>query len=400
MAVLRRTQLAAVALLVVLTMVTGLVAVVVHGPDTDGGDDTASSDGRATTLAPTPATADALDTEVAAIERFVADARDLEFIDDVDVELLADDEFAARVRDTAVEDVDELAETEDVLRALALLPDDIDLASTLTSFLGDSIVGFYDPETNELVVRGAEITPYVRATLAHELTHALDDQHFELDRPALDEADDESAIAFSALAEGNAVRIQEQFEASLSDEEREQVDDEEARLAGGVDLSDVPRVLPELIGFPYVVGPALVGALVAEGGERRVDAAFADPPTTSEQTVDPAAWLAGEEEPVGVTPPPADGEVFDQGVLGFLGIVVLLEDAVGQGDAATAARGWGGDWYVAWHDGSRTCVRNTLVMDTRGDLDELVSALDEWVVAQDDATLTRDADRVTFTACG
>jgi hypothetical protein len=303
------------------------------------------------------------------------------------------------VSKNANRDIAELKETQNVLRAVGLLDDHDDLVAVLAPLIGDTVVGFYDPKTGELVVRGAALTPYVRITLAHELTHALDDQHFTLNRPALEDADDERAAAFSALVEGNALRVDHAYRDSLSDDERDDADAEEQRLAAGVDYSNIPRVLPALLSFPYAVGPALIEALLAAGGEARVNEAFKEPPVTTEQVMDPDAWLAGGASPVEVPPPKADGDVFDQGVLGMWGIVLVLEEEIGQEAAAEAAQGWGGDWYVAWNDGDETCVRNTFVMDTTEDLRELTSALDEWADAQDSAKVTGGDDDVTFTSC-
>jgi hypothetical protein len=347
-----------------------------------------------------PPTEDELAGVVQELSAFVAAARGRQFKKVVPVKLLDDAAFSRRVQDDAVDDVAEIKDTEDLLEAIGLLDHDVDLAALLSSFLGGAVVGFYDPETDELVVRGASITPYVRTTLVHELTHALDDQWFELDRPALDDADDESGLGFSSLVEGNALRVEDEFRKTLSKTERQQASAEEARLSAGLDLSSVPRVIPELIGFPYQFGPGMLDALAAEGGEDRVDEAFQHPPMTSEQVLDPQRWLAGKAEPVTVAPPKADGEVFDQGVLGLWGVVLLLEDELGTQDAFTAAQGWGGDWYVAWREGERTCVRTTLVMDDAKELRELESALDEWTAAQDDADVQRGDGQVTFRSCG
>lgn len=355
---------------------------------------------RPTTTEPVgPPTERELEDVVAEISAFVAEARQLEFDHAVKVDLLDDDAFSQRVRDDASADIEELDKIEGVLRALGLLAPDDDLADALASLLGDSVVGFYDPETDELVARGASITPYVRLTLAHELTHALDDQQFELDRPTLDEADDESGTGFSALVEGNALRIEDAYRETLTDDERRQADDEEARLGAGLDISSVPRVLTEIIAFPYAFGPALLDALVQDGGEERVNQAFTDPPITSEQVVDPQGWLSGRQDPIRVEPPVADGEIVDQGEIGFWGIVLLLEDELGQAEAVPLAEGWGGDWYVAWKRGDDTCVRGTIVMDSASDLGELVAGLEQWADAQPDAQIDATGDRVTYEAC-
>jgi hypothetical protein len=398
----RNPLVAVIAVLVVLALVGGGVLVAFdRTDDTDG--DTELAPPMSVTRPPAtvdhPPSVSDIDAVVAELSAFVADARGHEFREPVEATLLPDDAFAARIREDAVEDIAELEDDEDVLRAFGLLDADVDLADVLLQFLGGGVVGFYDPETGELVLRGAELTPYVRLTLVHELTHALDDQLFELDRPALDDADDESGFAFSALTEGNALRVEEQYRETLSEDERDEATAEEARLSAGLDLTGIPRVIPELIGFPYAFGPDLVGELLEAGGEARVDAAFAAPPVTSEQVLDPEGWLDGEDEPVTVPAPEADGEVFDEGVLGLWGLVLILEDELGQADAVQVAQGWGGDWYVAWRDGDRTCVRATFVMDSERDLVELADGLEDWTAEHDGASSDRDGDRVTLDSC-
>jgi hypothetical protein len=115
--------------------------------------------------------------------------------------------------------------------------------------------------------------------------------------------------------------------------------------------------------------------------------------------VDPVEWLATGLPAVNVPPPKADGDIFDQGAFGFWGVYILLEEALGQREAGEAALGWGGDWYVAWKQGAKACVRATFAMDTPTDLHELASGLDEWADDRADAVVTRTGDRVTFTSC-
>ena len=396
----RRPATVVVAVLVVFALVGGGIIVVFDRTD----DTPRRRDARTELLPPAsigrPATPGELESAVAELSAFVADARGLPFLRPVDATLLDDEAFSARVRDQAVEDLDALRDTEDVLRALGLLDAADDLAEVLTAFLGAGVVGFYDPETGELVVRGASLTPYVRTVLVHELTHALDDQHFGLERPELDDADDETGLAFAALVEGNAVRVEELYRDTLSDEDRRAAIEEESAIGLGIDLGSIPRVVPQLIGFPYLFGPGMVAALHEAGGERRIDAAFADPPVTSEQVLDPARWLAGEAEPVVVPPPGADGAVIDEGTLGLWGLYVLLADELGDAAAVEAARGWGGDWYVAWRRDQETCVRASVVMDTAADLRDLIDGLEQWAAAHARAEVRPGEGVVTFAACG
>src|SRR5690606_29911138 len=120
-----------------------------------------------------------LATTVEEISAFVEEARGLEFREPVDVELAAGEEFEQRLLEDFDEDVEELEATGTLLTAFGLIDPSVDVVEAMRSLLGGGVVGFYDPETEELVVRGDDVTPYVRTTIAHELVHALDDQHFE-----------------------------------------------------------------------------------------------------------------------------------------------------------------------------------------------------------------------------
>ena len=339
-------------------------------------------------------------TVVPALQRFVEKERGLRFKKDVNVTLLDDASFRSRIGKDTEQDIDEVDETSRVLRALGLLDDEVDLEDARNDVLGQAVAGFYDPDTEELVVRGARATALVRRVLVHELTHALQDQHFELDRPDLDDRDDEAGLAFSALVEGDAVRVEDAFEKQMSDADREAAEkEEEAQTEGLLDDDGIPPVLIQFLGFPYAFGPSFVQALLDDGGQARLDAAFAKPPTTSEQILDPRLFIDGEQGDE-VKPPPAEGEVFDQGVLGQYGIFVILSDVLQPRVAARASQGWGGDWYVAWRDGENTCVRATIVMDSGTDRTELRTALNRWAEDHGDVEIETPGDRTTLTACG
>lgn len=376
--------------------------------DTGGSGATATTTAGAGPASTTSSTApgrpnsDDLESVVADLSAFVEEQRGLEFDDPVDVELAEDDEFEQRLLDDfEAEDEADIRDTERIFRALGFLEGDDDLVDQLKGVLSAGVVGFYDPETNELVVRGGSPTPYARATIVHELTHALDDQHFELFRPELDEADDETSFAFSTLVEGNAATVEEAYKDTFSDDEQQQYDDEEATIGGSTDFSEFPQILLALIGAPYEFGPPLIDAIVGHGGETAVDQAFENPPVSSEQVLDPSVYLSGDE-PLDVAEPPADGESFDQGTFGqYLLLLLLTDGGVDQPQAARAAVGWGGDQYVAWRDGDEACLRVSFEGDTDTDTAEIADALDEWAAGRDGAEVTTNADdQPTLTSCG
>ncbi len=341
--------------------------------------------------------ADPLQALVAELQPFVAEHRGLKFTHALKVTLLPEAQFRARVLALAKEDDAELVRTGNELRALGLIKPGVDLVKARDELLGAAIVGFYDPETDELVVRGARLTPYLRTTLVHEITHALEDQNFDIDRPEYEKAEDEASIGFSALAEGDALRVEEAYRSSMSRRDREDAAAEERKAASRIDPKDIPLILSQLLVFPYTEGPLLVSALLKAGGQARLDAAFRKPPTTTEQVMHPDKFLAGEA-PKPVADPAADAATIDKGVMGELLLKLVLATVLPAATAARTAAGWGGDRYVAWTQGEQTCIRVAYVMDTAADLQELRSGLTQWASRQKAASVSPNVP-VTLTTC-
>jgi hypothetical protein len=360
-----------------------------------------------TPAAPTTSAASggsALEAFIPTAEAFVEQHRGLKFENPVKVTLLDDTAFKQKLLSDEQTDQAQVEKATKVLRALGLIQGNVDVAKAMQALLGGAVAGFYDPKTKELFVRGAQPTPYVRQVLVHELTHALQDQHFSIDRPDLDKADDERGDAFSALVEGDAVRIETEYKNSLSLDEQQQATNEENSQASGIS-PDIPPVLIEQLVFPYQAGPPFTEALVRAGGQATLDAAFSKPPTTSEQVMHPDKYLRGEGA-ANVAEPATDGgaKVIDRGVIGEFGLLVLLNPAVTNGTLSQtamrqAAAGWGGDKYVAWDAGGRTCVRDSFVMDTSADNSELLSALRRWASARSGVTISGTGP-ILLTSCG
>jgi hypothetical protein len=390
---------------VALLMATALSVVIVRTDD-DGGGPLAAPGGSGapsdpsvgsehdTGGTPTDAEIEDLVTELSA---FVEAERGLEFEQPVQLEIESDEAFHERLFDDFDEDAEATAAYEPLYQAAGLLEPGADLLETLRTALEGAVIGFYDPETEELVVRGTAITPAVRVTVAHELTHALDDQHFDLDREQYDEAQDEVSFGFSGLVEGSAVAVEEAYLATFTPEETDAYFEEQMSYG----IPDVPFVLLELIGAPYQYGPGLVTALRADGGREALDAAFDEPPRTSEQVIHPEAYLDGEAR-ARVDHPVADGEVAWEGVLGELFVQLVLGEKVAPDEAAAAAEGWGGDWATSWREDATSCFRAVFVGDTPADSDELYAAWSTWA---DAVEMTASAEQpaaggpVTVTSC-
>jgi hypothetical protein len=309
------------------------------------------------------------------------------FLRPLPVKVLSDADFSARLAELSSLPKGATAERlEGIWRALGLIGDGVDLPTELAKFTRAEVTTVYDAKNAQLLVRSVEPTPYVGSMLVRELTRALDDQRFDIYRPALDNVEEEARDGLKALVDGDAGRVQGLYVASLSESERAQVDSERQRIGRQIP-ADINRVVVLRFLYPIVSGPALVAALLEAGGRGRLDAAFAAPPTTSEQVLEPARYLAGEG-PKPVTEPVPGGTLQSRGTLGQMGLLTMLSQAMDQDTAAKAAQGWGGDRYVSWRDGTRTCVRATIVTDSPQDDTELADALSMWAAARPGAEVS------------
>ena len=338
--------------------------------------------------------------DIEELKAFVESVRGLRFLEPVDVAVLDDEAFRRSLAGGGEPTEESDAEVAiGVLRALGLLEGAGDLGPA-GELDASTVAGFYDTETRQLVVRGTRLTPFVRQVLVHELTHALDDQHFDLEP---DVVDDEAALAFEALVEGNAVVVESRYLASLTQDEREAARAEEDATFGGAGAGagEVPAILAELGVFPYRDGPPLVVALLEAGGRARLDAAFRVPPTTTAEVLHPERFIDGPRR-AAVGPVRADGRVVDEGVLGELVLRLVLAETLSEDGAARAAAGWAGDRYVAWTSGRRTCIRATVALDSPAEATELATGLRQWATEHAGATVDPLAARssmVTVTRC-
>lgn len=306
---------------------------------------------------------------------FVQRERERPFKEFPVIELLDDAAFDAALLSDFVEYQDELIEDERVLKALGLMPSDTDLVEAFRSLLEAGVLGFYDPEIKRLVVRGGEFDLFGQAILVHELVHAFDDQWFDLNRP--DYENDDQEYAFSAVVEGNASRVEEAWRNQLSQADRAALQAQEFGALSPEDLNRL-RLLPEVIlqlqASPYVDGLRYVERMEEVGGEQAIDDSLTVAPRSSEEILQRGNLFEEELAIVDVQTPPAEGPTLSEGRLGELMLRLWLDEG--------AAAGWGGDRYVVWEDGARTCMTVDLAADTATDLLEMETAAAQWQTAQ------------------
>ena len=244
--------------------------------------------------------------------------------------------------------------SQETLIALGLLPPGSSLRDITLDLQGSNVAGYYSPDKDELFVvsRSGALGPAEEVTYAHEFTHQLQDQHFDLDKLAVDAVNEsDRALAQIALVEGDAVSVQNQWTiANLTPEEMGQLLqaslDPEALAA----LQRAPAYLRETSLFPYLSGNPFVESLIATGGYGVVNAAFAKPPVSTEQILHPEKYVAGEAPRVVKIPTlfdpglPAGWKALGEDTLGeFILRLWLIQGGVAATQATTAAAGWGGD---------------------------------------------------------
>jgi hypothetical protein len=214
-------------------------------------------------------------------------------------------------------------------------------------------------------------------TLAHELTHALEDQQFELQEPT---SSDDVALARTSLIEGTATWLMSQYLLRYFSSEEAL-----GSLLGSAlqDTGDLPPFLESQVVFPYVGGETFVDELHRRAGGRwaLVDTAYKlRMPASTEQIIHPEAYLdADAPMPVRLRVGPVLGGAWERATAGTWGEFQTRElIAQAGGNSFEAAAGWGGDRYELWQDGDE----NVLVMrwrwDTPRDEREFVPALREW----------------------
>jgi hypothetical protein len=292
---------------------------------------------------------------------------------------------------------------EEVLKLLGLIEPDVDLRSISSSVFGEGVAGYYDPRSKRLrIVSGATPDALGEMILAHELTHALEDQRFGL---ALEEGEtDDAALARLALVEGSAMLVMQQYLLRHIGTEQALNGLLGSALQTGPEL---PPFLEQQLIFPYLSGLEFVSALQREGGGTWKLVDLADRvrvPESTEQVLHPEKWVA-VESPLPVRLDVELGADWKRTARGTWGEWQTRELLESNGDAAAA--GWGGDRYELWQRGACAAApcrdADVLVMKWRWDTPEDAREFEAAVRASSfasGAAVESSGDTVTVVLAG
>ncbi len=329
------------------------------------------------------------------IERDVEDLRGLKPQHPVEKVIITPEELARKVEEEFLADYspEEAAQDAVELWLFGLADKDIDLFEIHKTMLSEGIAGFYDDEEGKMyVVASSGFPAHARMTYAHEYVHALQDQVWDLDEglkfnDETCEQDTEYCAGVQGLIEGDATFTEYLwFWEKATEREREAIRRYYERLdMPGWDAS--PEFLQEDILFPYTTGEEFVIALFQRGGWDAVNAAYENPPVSTEQILHPDRYP--DDRPVRLNLPDVAGllgegwePITEQNALGEFWIYLTLAKSetlawrLPDKEAQRAAAGWGGDVYATYHhpETGAGALLQIFVWDTTDDAQEFTDA--------------------------
>ncbi|HSE38681.1 MAG TPA: hypothetical protein VLG74_15375 [Blastocatellia bacterium] len=291
---------------------------------------------------------------------------------------------------------EEFEASQKTLVKLGLVNKSFRLRDYVVQLLREQVAGFYEPKTKEFYLAAWLPVPDQKRVIAHELVHALQDQHFNLRRfEDWPKGDSDAELAAHALVEGEAtlIMIEYDFEqqgmkldmnkiGALTDNMIDQDAGSDAKAYPV--LANAPKVLKENLQFPYLYGAGFVGAVLKNRSWQTLDTTYASLPASTEQIMHPERFLT-RDNPVKIEMPDLAGSLgpnwkkADADVNGEFGYLVALAEFIPRRTARTAASGWGGDRYALYENkasGGLVLAQYT-TWDTENDAREFFDAYSE-----------------------
>jgi hypothetical protein len=300
----------------------------------------------------------------------------------------------------------ELASMERAYKAFGMLPASMDLRSFMLDLLTEQVAGYYDPSTKTLYVVEGGDENVTNVTIAHELVHALQDQHFNLDSLQRAREDNDRLTTGQAVVEGQATL--EQIGSMIGS------DNSITAMPGGWDrvrqlireqqgsmpiFSSAPTILQETLIFPYLTGAEFMRKFKLEA---KGQSPFTRMPVSTEQLLHTERYFETPDDPTTVTlPAPNSGTVAYQNNLGeFETRILLYEYLKDQSSAVRGAAGWDGDRYALIQTPRGDAIAWVTVWDTSIDAAEFFDLLDASMIKRHGGRITPGAGSGTTRTYG
>src|SRR6185295_13607076 len=276
----------------------------------------------------------------------------------------------------------EMHAAEVLLRAFGLAPRDFAYRTFLIKLLTEQVAGYYDPKAQQFYLADWIELEAQKPVMAHELTHALQDQHFNLRRfEKWPKGDSDAELAAHALIEGDATLAMTLYVSSDPTRALNFLKSFMAAETSSQELEKAPRALRETLLFPYQEGLTWTRALYQNGGWSAVSRAFKTLPQSSEQILHPPKYFI-HEAPVKVSLPDLRLSLgrgwrrIDADVNGEWSFYLILDEFLKSASTSKqAAAGWAGDRYATYENttGQSTYV-SVSAWDTEKDAREFFDA--------------------------
>lgn len=287
---------------------------------------------------------------------------------------------------------EELAAGEKTLKKLGLVPADFQLRPFMLSLLVEQVAGYYDPRTREFYLADWIDLDGQKPVMAHELTHALQDQHFNLRRfEKWPDHDSDAELAAHALIEGDAMLLMTQYVIRTPARQLAMIRSFLTGESGSTEQFDkAPRVLRESLLFPYSQGVAWAGQVFKRGGWELVSRAYNELPASTEQILHPEKYFA-REAPLKVVWKDVSvllgkgWKAEDHDVNGEWGYQLILDEYLKSKDESRkAAEGWHGDSFALYTGPTKDdlALTHRTVWDTEQDAAEFFAAYTKRTTAR------------------
>jgi len=298
---------------------------------------------------------------------------------------------------------EEMHAAETLLKVFGLAPKDFAYRSFLIKLLTEQVAGYYDPKAQQFYLADWIELEGQKPVMAHELTHALQDQHFNLKRfENWPKGDSDAELAAHALIEGDATLAMTLYMAKNPLVALAFIRSLGAQEAASEQFKQAPRALRESLLFPYEEGSNWATALYKRGGWELVSQAFTKLPQSSEQILHADKYFS-YDAPQKLTLPdfrnvlgPAWKRV-DYDVNGEWGCYLILDEFLNDtSESKKAAAGWGGDRFALYENKpDEFFVAQLTAWDTPLDAQEFFSAYARRTVKRyaDAKELKSDDDR-------
>lgn len=303
--------------------------------------------------------------QVAKTLKRVSELRGLDSTKAVPGVKLERDQLVGRIKDKALREFppEALRREGDLLLLFGFAPPSFDYLGEMLKLLEAQLEGFYEPNNGTMYLAADLKGKEAEATLAHELVHALQDQHYDLKkRSTYRPGKSDETLALACLAEGDATSLMMDYVMAADHHTALDLEDNNLRemMSAGMETKElvgVPHILKSSLIAPYIDGLFFVHAARRKGGWPAVNAIWERTPTTTEQVLHYDKWEA-KEEPIAVTTPTANAlgagwKLDDEDSMGELGFRLTYEEWMPAIDARKAAAEWGGDRSAIYTNGDQ-----------------------------------------------